>query len=112
VAQDVPEVGEIRGIGAMVGVEVVTDRETKAPNEEFLGTLIKEAMGRGVIAVSCGVYHNVLRHLVPLVISDEELEEGLGVLAEAALTATLGRARTQPAESERGASRASMVEGE
>jgi 4-aminobutyrate aminotransferase/(S)-3-amino-2-methylpropionate transaminase len=87
VAQDVPEIGEIRGIGAMIGVEFVTDRETKEPNERFLGALIKGAMGKGVVAVSCGMYHNVLRHLMPLVITDEELDEGLDVMAEAALAA-------------------------
>jgi 4-aminobutyrate aminotransferase/(S)-3-amino-2-methylpropionate transaminase len=41
-----------------------------------------------VVAVSCGPYHNVLRHLVPLVITDEELEEGLDILAEAAISAS------------------------
>jgi 4-aminobutyrate aminotransferase/(S)-3-amino-2-methylpropionate transaminase len=87
VAQDVPEVGEIRGIGAMVGVEFVTDRDTKEPSAPFLGALIKGAMARGVVAVSCGLYNNVLRHLVPLVITDEELDEGLEVLAEAAVSA-------------------------
>jgi 4-aminobutyrate aminotransferase/(S)-3-amino-2-methylpropionate transaminase len=95
VAQDVPEVGEIRGIGAMVGVEFVRDRETKEPNERFLGALIRGAMARGVVAVSCGMYHNVLRHLVPLVITDEELDEGLDVLAEAALSAR--KASAEPA---------------
>lgn len=84
VSEDVPEIGEIRGVGAMIGVEFVKDRTTKEPNEDFLGALIGRAMQDGVVAVSCGMYHNVLRHLVPLVITDEELEEGLGVLADAA----------------------------
>ncbi len=88
IAQDVPEVGEVRGVGAMIGVEMVTDRGTKEPNEAFLGALIRGAVERGVVAVSCGVYHNVLRHLVPLVITDEELDEGLDVLAESALAAS------------------------
>jgi 4-aminobutyrate aminotransferase/(S)-3-amino-2-methylpropionate transaminase len=87
ISQDVPEVGEVRGVGAMIGVEMVTDRGTKEPNEAFLGALIRGAVERGVVAVSCGVYHNVLRHLVPLVITDEELDEGLDVLAESALAA-------------------------
>jgi 4-aminobutyrate aminotransferase/(S)-3-amino-2-methylpropionate transaminase len=87
IAQDVPRVGEIRGLGAMVGVEFVEDRETKQPDEAFLGTLIAGAMRNGVVAVSCGPYHNVLRHLMPLVITDEELDEGLDVLAEAAAVA-------------------------
>jgi 4-aminobutyrate aminotransferase / (S)-3-amino-2-methylpropionate transaminase / 5-aminovalerate transaminase len=85
VAQAVPEIGEVRGVGAMVGVEFVADRETKRPDERFVGALIGEAMRRGVAAVSCGPYHNVLRHLMPLVITDEELDEGLDVLADAAL---------------------------
>jgi 4-aminobutyrate aminotransferase/(S)-3-amino-2-methylpropionate transaminase len=84
---EVPEIGEIRGRGAMVGVEFVADRETKEPNGGYLGAFVGEAMKRGVVTVTCGMYHNVLRHLVPLVITDEELDEGLDVLAEAALAA-------------------------
>jgi 4-aminobutyrate aminotransferase/(S)-3-amino-2-methylpropionate transaminase len=87
VAQEVPQIGEVRGIGAMIGVEIVKDRETKEPNEAFLGALIRGAMNHGVIAVTCGMYHNVLRHLLPLVITDEQLEEGLDVLSEAAVAA-------------------------
>jgi 4-aminobutyrate aminotransferase / (S)-3-amino-2-methylpropionate transaminase / 5-aminovalerate transaminase len=104
VAQDVPEVGEVRGVGAMVGVEFVASRETKQPGEGFTGAVVGEAMKRGVVAVTCGPYHNVLRHLVPLVITDEELDEGLDVLAEAAVKASQGGAR-RPASAE-------QVEGE
>jgi 4-aminobutyrate aminotransferase/(S)-3-amino-2-methylpropionate transaminase len=92
VAQEVPEIGEIRGVGAMVGVEFVVDRVTKQPNEEILGALIGRAMKNGVVAVSCGMYHNVLRHLIPLVITDDELDEGLDVLAEATVAASRGQA--------------------
>jgi len=97
VSDDVPEVGEIRGLGAMVGVEFVKDRGTKEPNGPFVGALMEEALGRGVVTVSCGPYHNVLRHLVPLVITDEQLEEGLGALADAA---TAARRRTRIGGSE------------
>jgi 4-aminobutyrate aminotransferase / (S)-3-amino-2-methylpropionate transaminase / 5-aminovalerate transaminase len=90
VAQDVPQIGDVRGLGAMVGVEFVQDRETKAPDEAILGGLIGGAMRRGVVAVSCGPFHNVLRHLVPLVITDEELDEGLDVLSDAAVQAAAG----------------------
>jgi 4-aminobutyrate aminotransferase/(S)-3-amino-2-methylpropionate transaminase len=86
VAQDVPQIGEVRGVGAMVGVEFVQARETKEPAGDFVGSMVERAMQRGVVAVSCGPYHNVLRHLVPLVISDEELDEGLDVLAQAAVS--------------------------
>jgi 4-aminobutyrate aminotransferase / (S)-3-amino-2-methylpropionate transaminase / 5-aminovalerate transaminase len=88
IAADVPEVGEIRGLGAMVGIEFVKDRGTRDPNEAFLGAVIRGAMKRGVVTVSCGIYHNVLRHLIPLVITDEELDEGLDAVAEAALEAS------------------------
>jgi 4-aminobutyrate aminotransferase/(S)-3-amino-2-methylpropionate transaminase len=96
VAQEVPQIGEVRGIGAMVGVEFVKDRETKEPDETFVGAMLGEAMRRGVVGVSCGPYHNVLRHLVPLVITDEELDEGLVVLAEAAVEVGSGRGRAAP----------------
>lgn len=87
IAQEVPAVGEIRGVGAMVGVEMVKDRTTREPDPEFVSRLIGNASQRGVVAVSCGIYKNVLRHLIPLVITDEELEEGLDVLAESAAAA-------------------------
>jgi 4-aminobutyrate aminotransferase/(S)-3-amino-2-methylpropionate transaminase len=88
VAQDVPQIGEIRGVGAMIGVEFVKDRETKEPDEGFLGAVVGGAMQRGLVTVSCGAYHNVLRHLIPLVISDAELDEGLDILAEVATSAS------------------------
>jgi 4-aminobutyrate aminotransferase/(S)-3-amino-2-methylpropionate transaminase len=87
IARDVPAVGEIRGVGAMVGVEMVKDRTSREPAPEFVSRLIGNAAQRGVVAVSCGIYKNVVRHLLPLVITDEELEEGLDVLAESAATA-------------------------
>jgi len=87
IARDVPEIGDIRGLGAMIGVEMVKDPETKEPAKDLVGAIIGEAMGRGLLAVNCGVYKNVLRHLVPLVISDEELDEGLEVLAESVTAA-------------------------
>jgi 4-aminobutyrate aminotransferase/(S)-3-amino-2-methylpropionate transaminase len=90
VAQDVAQIGEVRGLGAMVGVEFVKDRETKEPDEDFLGRLVGTAMRSGVVSVTCGPYHNVLRHLMPLVITDEELDEGLDVLADAAVKASKG----------------------
>ena len=74
----------------MIGVEFVKDRGTKEPDEAFLGKVIGGAMERGLITVSCGAYHNVLRHLVPLVISDEELDEGLDILADVVARATGG----------------------
>jgi 4-aminobutyrate aminotransferase / (S)-3-amino-2-methylpropionate transaminase / 5-aminovalerate transaminase len=86
-SDEIEEIGEVRGVGAMIGVEFVKDRETKEPNPPFLSALMRGTQERGVVTVSCGIYHNVLRHLVPLVITDEQLEEGLDVLADSALAA-------------------------
>ena len=84
---DVPQIGEIRGLGSMIGVEMVSDRGTKEPDGDYVGRLMTETQRRGLITVSCGVYHNVLRHLPPLVITDQQLDEALDVLADAALGA-------------------------
>lgn len=97
ISRDVPEVGEIRGAGAMIGVEMVANPETKEPAAGYLSAFMKETQRRGVVTVSCGMYHNVLRHLVPLVITDEELDEGLDVLAESAV-ASRGKSAGETAE--------------
>ena len=72
----------------MIGVEFVRDPATRAPFPEYLDGLLHESISRGLVTVGCGLYHNVLRHLVPLVISDKELDEGLEVLSEAAVAAS------------------------
>ena len=87
VGDEMPQLGEIRGIGAMIGVEFVEDRDTKAPGKAIVGRLVRGALQRGVVSVGCGIHKNVLRHLMPLVITDEQLAEGLDVLAESALAA-------------------------
>lgn len=87
IARDVPEVGEVRGVGAMIGVEMVKDRGTREPAGDYLSAFMLETQRRGVVTVSCGIYHNVLRHLIPLVITDEQLDEALDVLAESAAAA-------------------------
>lgn len=86
-ATQIPEVGDIRGLGAMIGVEMVKDRGSKEPDGDYLDRLMAETQKRGLITVGCGMYHNVLRHLVPLVIMDEQLDESLDVLAESAVAA-------------------------
>lgn len=84
-----PQIGDVRGLGAMVAMELVTDRDTKAPNKELTGRLQREALTRGVILLSAGTLGNVIRVLVPLTVEDEVLEEGLTVM-EAALAAAVG----------------------
>jgi 4-aminobutyrate aminotransferase/(S)-3-amino-2-methylpropionate transaminase len=87
VARDVEQIGEVRGLGAMIGVEFVEDRESKTPNKHLVSDIMTAGIRRGVVSVSCGIYKSVLRHLVPLVITDDQLAEGLDVLAEAATAA-------------------------
>jgi 4-aminobutyrate aminotransferase/(S)-3-amino-2-methylpropionate transaminase len=86
-----PLVGDVRGLGAMWGIELVRDRETRTPAREETAALTRACWERGLVTITAGTYGNVVRTLMPLVISDDELEEGLGVL-EAALTAVCGRA--------------------
>jgi 4-aminobutyrate aminotransferase / (S)-3-amino-2-methylpropionate transaminase / 5-aminovalerate transaminase len=90
IAGDVDQIGEVRGVGAMIGVEFVEDRESKAPNKHVVSKITTGSTRRGVVSVSCGIYKNVLRHLMPLVITDEQLAEGLDVLADTAATAATG----------------------
>jgi 4-aminobutyrate aminotransferase / (S)-3-amino-2-methylpropionate transaminase / 5-aminovalerate transaminase len=94
VAGDVEQIGEVRGLGAMIGVELVEDRESKIPNPRLASDIVTGSTERGVVSVSCGIYKNVVRHLVPLVITDEQLTEGLDALADTAVTAAQGRVHT------------------
>ncbi|MHB9144376.1 MAG: 4-aminobutyrate--2-oxoglutarate transaminase [Symbiobacteriia bacterium] len=73
-------IGDIRGMGAMIGVEFVKDRDTKEPAPEIVNKLMAAAMERGVLTVKCGVRGNVLRILAPLVITDDQANEALDVI--------------------------------
>jgi 4-aminobutyrate aminotransferase/(S)-3-amino-2-methylpropionate transaminase len=79
-AERVDLIGEVRGLGAMIAVEFVKDRDTKAPAKGEVGEILKLAAERGVLVLSAGVAGNCLRFLAPLVITDEQLEEALDVL--------------------------------
>jgi 4-aminobutyrate aminotransferase / (S)-3-amino-2-methylpropionate transaminase / 5-aminovalerate transaminase len=87
----VPEVGEVRGLGSMIGVEMVGDRDSREPDGAYVERLIAESQRRGLITISCGVHGNVLRHLPPLVITDAQLDEALDVLADSAVASRDGR---------------------
>lgn len=75
-------IGDSRGLGAMCALEFVEDRKSKTPAKELMGQILKEAHKRGVVALTAGVYDNVIRLLMPLVITDEQLDEGLEILEE------------------------------
>ena len=80
-------IGDVRGLGAMMAIELVTDPITRAPDKDRTGRVLSQALTRGLILLSAGTYGNVVRVLVPLTIDDAVLDEGLAVM-EQALEAT------------------------
>ena len=76
-------IGEVRGLGAMVGVEMVKDSESREPDPERAKAVTIAALEQGLVVLSCGVYGNVLRVMVPLSASDEIVDEGLEILGRA-----------------------------
>jgi 4-aminobutyrate aminotransferase/(S)-3-amino-2-methylpropionate transaminase len=73
------EIGDVRGLGAMLAIELVHDRESKDPAPELVAAVCAEALRNGLLLLSAGIYSNVIRVLVPLTISDGELDEALDV---------------------------------
>ncbi len=75
-------IGDVRGVGAMVAMELVKDRATKEPAKDETGQLVKKCYEKGLITISAGTYGNIMRILMPLVITDSELDKGLAILDE------------------------------
>jgi len=75
-------IGDVRGLGAMVAMELVTDRKTKNPAKEATAEIVQLCWKSGLIGLSAGLNGNVLRFLPPLVMTDEQLEKGLDILEE------------------------------
>jgi len=75
-------IGEVRGKGPMLALELVRNRETKEPATDEAKKLVRLCYEKGLILLSCGNFGNVIRTLMPFVITDEELEKGLGILEE------------------------------
>lgn len=80
--EEVPALGDVRGVGAMMALEFVKDPKTKEPWPEFVLELVRRNVERGVISIRAGLYSNVLRFLPPLDIPLDMLEEALGVVRE------------------------------
>jgi 4-aminobutyrate aminotransferase / (S)-3-amino-2-methylpropionate transaminase / 5-aminovalerate transaminase len=76
-------VGEVRGLGPMVGIELVVNKAGKEPNKLATSAVAKRCHDHGVLVLKAGTYDNVVRLLAPLVISEADLHEGLDVLVEA-----------------------------
>jgi 4-aminobutyrate aminotransferase/(S)-3-amino-2-methylpropionate transaminase len=84
-----PQIGDVRGLGAMLAIELVRDPETKEPAPELTVAIVDEALQRGLLLLKAGVNGNCIRVLCPLTTSEAELDEGLRAWEEA-LTAVLG----------------------
>ncbi len=82
-ARDIPAVGDARGLGAMRALELVRDRATREPDKERTQAVARRAWESGLLLLTAGTHGNVIRTLMPLTITDEQLEEGLGVLEHA-----------------------------
>jgi 4-aminobutyrate aminotransferase / (S)-3-amino-2-methylpropionate transaminase / 5-aminovalerate transaminase len=92
--REIPAIGEVRGLGAMVAMELVRNRDPHAPDVDLTKALVKRAAEKGLVILSCGLYGNVIRFLVPLTASDAIVREGLGIVAESLreLTGAITRA--------------------
>ena len=78
--KECPEIGDVRGIGAMIGVEFVKDNDPGQPHSELCDKVVKGCSKEGLILLGAGTFKNVIRILCPLVITDEQLSQGLEIL--------------------------------
>jgi 4-aminobutyrate aminotransferase / (S)-3-amino-2-methylpropionate transaminase / 5-aminovalerate transaminase len=76
-------IGDVRGLGAMVGMELVTDRGSKEPAKALTSRLLAAALERGVILLSSGTFGNTVRVLAPLTTPEEVIAEGLDAVEQA-----------------------------
>jgi 4-aminobutyrate aminotransferase/(S)-3-amino-2-methylpropionate transaminase len=78
-----PQIGDVRGLGAMLAIELVRDPATKEPAADLATAVVEETARRGLLLLKSGIYSNCIRVLTPLVLSDAELDEALGVWEDA-----------------------------
>jgi len=76
-------VGEVRGLGFMLAMEIVKDRKSKAPDADHTQRILDEACKRGLLVIKCGVHRNVVRFLAPLVTTNEQIQEALAIIDKA-----------------------------
>jgi len=77
------QVGDVRGIGCMMGMEFVEDKASKKPASKLVAAIVQEAAQNGLLVEGAGVYGNVIRFLCPLVVTDMQLDSGLAILETA-----------------------------
>ena len=80
--EDFEIIGDVRNLGPMIGMELVEDPITKEPAADKTKQLVKNCLEKGLILLSCGIYHNVIRTLIPFVITGKLLERGLDILKQ------------------------------
>jgi len=78
-----PLIGDVRGLGGMAAMELVKDRSTKEPDSQAASDVLAAAHHRGLVLIKAGMYDNVLRILVPLSVTDEQLNKGLDIFEDA-----------------------------
>lgn len=76
-------IGDVRGLGAMIGLEFVKNKSTKEPNPDFVKNLVQECAKNGLLVESAGVHGNVIRFLAPLVTTNDQLAAGLDIMENA-----------------------------
>ena len=87
----VPQIGDVRGLGAMLAIELVTDPATKEPDADFAQRIIDRARDRGLLLLKCGPHKNVVRLLPPLTASTEEIASAIAILERAVLESVVQR---------------------
>jgi 4-aminobutyrate aminotransferase / (S)-3-amino-2-methylpropionate transaminase / 5-aminovalerate transaminase len=91
-----PLIGDVRGLGAMRALELVRSAERREPAKEETELVLRQCRERGLILLSSGTYGNVLRLLVPLVVTTEQFDEGLNVLESALAIVAESQIETAP----------------
>jgi 4-aminobutyrate aminotransferase len=79
IAADDVRIGDVRGLGLMIGVEFVSDRATREPDGALCEAVIQGCADAGLLVISCGVEHNVIRWIAPLNVTSAEIDEALGI---------------------------------
>ena len=83
IAAEDPRIGDVRGRGLMIGVEFVTDRATREPDGAIGDALIERCADLGLLLLTCGPAHNVVRWIAPLDVTSDEVDEALAIFRRA-----------------------------
>ena len=80
--EDYEIVGDVRGMGATRAIDLVQDKKTRKPAAEKISWFINMCFAKELILLSCGLHRNVIRFVMPLVITEQQLMEGLNIIEE------------------------------